>query len=299
MKTIISILLLISSLSAQAKLNIATSTTDLEALVKAVGENHVTVFAVTKGTQDVHQIEAKPSFMVKFHDADLVVSHGLELESAWLLPLIHGARNTKINPGTRGFLEVGQDLEPIEAVKGNVTRAEGDVHPGGNPHFQLDPIRMAKAAQLIAERMGELDSTNRELYLKNAKELQKRMDEKTKDWTTRMEKAGIKEVVTYHKSFSYFCNRFGIKCDLQLEPKPGIPPNAGHILEVIGQMKARKIKLVLIENYFDDSVKGKLQDAIPGVRVVTVPVSVGGEPGIKTTDDLIERLVKVFEASAK
>ena len=281
--------------AADAKLNVVTTTTDLESLVKTIGGEGVIVFAVAKGTQDPHQIEAKPSFMIRFRDADLTLSQGLELESAWLLPLIQGSRNPKVKPGSRGFLELGPALNPIEIPADNATRADGDVHPGGNPHFQLDPLRLGQAAVLIAERMGELDTDHKDLYLKNALDFKKHMEEKTKEWKKRLEKTKIKEVVTYHKTFSYFLDRFGIQSPLQLEPKPGIPPTASHLISVIDDIKKRKIKLVLIENFYEDSVGEKIKTQVADIKINRVPVSVGGEPEIKNNEQLFEKLVRSFE----
>lgn len=289
------ILTILFSLSAFANLNIATTTPDLEAVVKSVGGDKVQVFSIAKGTQDPHQVEAKPSFMVKLRDADLIISQGLQLEAAWLEPLIRGARNPKIIASATGYLELGEQLDPIEVAKGNVSRAEGDVHPEGNPHFQLDPVRLGKSAVIIAQKLSDLDSSNGSFYKSNAEKFQKRMEEKNKEWKSRIEKTGIKEVVTYHKTFSYFLDRFGIKSSLQLEPKPGIPPTASHLIEVIDQMKRRNIKLVLIENFFDASMRDKLKTEVPGVKIAMVPVYVGGEPNIKTNEELIENLVRVFE----
>jgi zinc/manganese transport system substrate-binding protein len=277
-----------------AKLQIATTTTDLAAIVKRVGQGQVDVFSIAKGTQDPHHIEAKPSFMVKLRSVDIVIAHGLELESAWILPLIQGARNSKLTTKDRLF-EVGPLLDPIEAVKGEVSRADGDVHPGGNPHFQLDPIRLARAAQVIGKKMGELDPSQKEFFAKNANEFDRELNEKVRLWKTRLTKTGVTELVTYHKTFSYFCERFGIRCAIHLEPKPGIPPTASHILSVIDQMKKRKLELVFIENLYDDSVGAKIRNDIPTALVKRVPVSVEGEPGIQTNEDLIEKLVKEIE----
>jgi len=284
---------------ALAKLQVVTTTTDMRALVEVVGGDKVEVMSIAKGTQDPHQIEAKPSFMVHMRNADLVVSQGLELETAWLLPLIQGARNPKIQQGTKGFLEIGEGIDPIEVPKGDVTRAEGDVHPGGNPHFQLDPIRMGKAATIVANQLAELDPSNGEFYKNKARDYDKHMQEKTAEWKKRLEKTGIKEIVTYHKTLSYFLNRFDIKNAVQLEPKPGIPPTASHLLDVISQMKKRNIHLVLIENYFADDVSDKLKQGVPGVVVERIPVSVDGDKDVPTTEALIENLVKNFEAAVK
>ena len=289
-----SIFILIFPLLAVAKLQVATTTTDLASIVKEVGADQVDVFSIAKGTQDPHQVEAKPSFMVKLRSSDLVIAQGLELESAWIIPLIQGARNPKLL-AKDGLFELAAELEPIEIPKADVSRAEGDVHPGGNPHFQLDPIRIGKAAVLISKRFGELDPSHKDFYEKNAKAFQIRMEEKTKEWKTRLQKAGVKELVTYHKQFSYFCDRFEIRCDVQLEPKPGIPPTTSHLLDVIGQMKARKIHMVLIENLYDDSVAPKLKQEIPGVIVNRIAVSVDGDPGLSTNEKLIENLVKAIE----
>lgn len=286
--------------SALAKLVVGTTTQDLEAIVRAVGGEKVDTFSIAKGTQDPHQIEAKPSFMVKVRSADLMIAQGLDLESAWLVPLIQGARNPKVAIGSNGYLELGDKLEPIEVAKASVSRGEGDVHPNGNPHFQLDPVRLGKAALLIADRMAELDSadpSNGKLYRDNALALQKRLDEQMKTWSSRIAKSGVKEFVSYHKTFSYFANRFGLKNTLHLEPKPGIPPTASHILEVIHQMQDRKVRLVLIENFFDDTVRGKIEHEIPGVKVLKVPAYVGGTEAVQTNIELIESLVKSIEVA--
>lgn len=271
------------------------TTSDLADIISTVGREHVDVFTVAKGTQDPHHIEAKPSFMVKFHRADLVVAHGLELESAWLEPLIIGAKNPNIALGTKGHLEIGEFLEPLEIPQNQITRAQGDVHPGGNPHFQLDPIRMGKAAVLVAQRLGQLDPEHKKDFEQKAKAFVLEMQTKTKLWQKRIEATGIKEIVTHHKTMTYFCHRFQIKCQLQLEPKPGIPPTASHLLFITKEMKERNLKLVLIENYFDDQAVAKLQTELPDIKSQRVPVSVGGEEEIKNLSDLYERLVQVFE----
>jgi zinc/manganese transport system substrate-binding protein len=294
MKNLI-ILFLIFPLTAFAKLQVATTTPDLAALVREVGQNQVEVFAIAKGTQDPHQVEAKPSFMVKLRSTDLVLAQGLELESAWLDLVIKGSRNSKLTD-KKAILELAAQLDPVDIPKGQVSRTQGDVHQGGNPHFQLDPIRLGQASVFIAKRMGELDPAQKDFYLKNAESFNKHMQEKTKEWQERLKKTGITEIVTYHKTFSYFCDRFQIQCSVQLEPKPGIPPTARHILSVIDQMKKRNLRLVLIENLYDDAAKPKLEQAA-SAKVVKVPVYVEGEPEITTNEQLIERIVKTIETN--
>src|SRR5437868_10440239 len=199
MKNIFILMSLFLSSVALANLKVTATTTDIAAIVKAVGQNKVDVFAVAKGTQDPHQIEAKPSFMVKMKDADLVIEQGLELETAWIDPLIQGSRNPKIADKNH-ILELAPLLEPMEIPAGNVSRAEGDVHPGGNPHFQLDPIRLGKAAVVIANKLAELAPADKDFFVKTAADFQNKMNERQKDWQARIQKTGITEIVTYHKT---------------------------------------------------------------------------------------------------
>lgn len=298
MKKMVLLIVLSFSVLAEAKLQIATTTTDLAALVKAVGVDKVEVFSIAKGTEDPHGVAAKPSFMVKLRSTDLVIAQGLELESAWIQPLIQGSRNTKLQLKD-GLFEIAAELDPIEISKGNISRAEGDVHPGGNPHFQLDPVRLGKAAVLIADRLAKLSPADKEFFTKNALAFQKTMNDQLKAWKDRIKKTGIKEAVTYHKTFSYFCDRFEIKCEVQLEPKPGIPPTASHLISVIDQMKKRNIKLVLIENLYEDTVGKKIKVSVPVAVIQRLPVAVEGEPGINTNQDLIEKIVKSIEEGSR
>ncbi len=293
MKKIILIILSLPCL-AHAKLQVATTTTDLAALVRAVGADRVEVFSIAKGTEDPHGVAAKPSFMVKLRSADLVIAHGLELESAWLQPLIQGSRSQKLQ-----VFEIAAGLDPIEIPTGNISRAEGDVHPGGNPHFQLDPVRLGKAAILISDRLAALSASDKDFFAKNALGFQKLINDRLKSWKERLKKTGVTEAVTYHKTFSYFCDRFEIKCDLQLEPKPGIPPTASHLISVIDQMKKRKIKLVLIENLYEDVVGQKIKVGVPDAVIKRLPVSVDGESGLDTNEKLIERIVKAIEEGSR
>ena len=279
-----------------AKLNVVTTVTDLKVLVAEVGGALVQVDSLAKGTQDPHYIEAKPSFMLKASKADLVVSVGLDLEVGWLPSILQGARNPRIQAGSKGNLELGPELNPLEVPTGKVTRAEGDVHPFGNPHFTLDPIRMGEAAVKIAERLGELDPANKSTYEKSAKALQARLTEKTEKWRSRIQASGHLKVVTYHQTLTYFLQRMGVKAVAMLEPKPGIPPTSGHILDVIKIIQNEKVALVLVENYFDPTVTKKIKESVPNLRTAVVAVSVEGNDKVKSLDDLYEALTQQFEA---
>lgn len=278
-----------------AKLNVVTSISDLRFIAGEVGGEHVTVESIAKGTQDPHFIEAKPSFMIKMSRADLLVVVGLGLETGWIPSLVQGSRNPKIKPGTRGYLEVGPLVQPIEVRTDKVSRAEGDVHPEGNPHVTLDPKRAGDIALALAKRLGELDPAHTATFMQNAKSLQTRLDNKTRDWQERINKSGQKKIVSYHKTLTYFFLRFNIENPAILEPKPGLPPTSGHILGVIDLMRREKISLILVENYFDPTVTKKIEQQLPSVRTRTIPVSVDGSPTTKTLDDLYEEIVTAIE----
>jgi zinc/manganese transport system substrate-binding protein len=285
----------LQSPNASAKVNVITTLTDLRAITSEVGKDLVNVESIAKGTQDPHYIEAKPSFMVKVGRADLVVSIGLDLEIGWLPSIIQGARNPKVARGQKGYLEVGPSVEPLEVHKGDVSRSEGDVHPFGNPHVTLDPIRAGEIAGVIAARLGEIDGEHAAQYAQNAKAFQDRMKQKTQAWTGRIHGSGVKAAVTYHKTLTYFLDRFKIANPAILEPKPGIPPTSGHTIEVIETIRRDKIPLILVENYFDPTVTTKIKQDVPSVRVSVVPVGVDGAPGMSTLDDVYENLVRQFE----
>ena len=292
---LLALICLLSTTSASAKLNVVTTLTDLRAIAAEVGGDLITVESIAKGTQDPHYIEAKPSFMVKASRADLMVSIGLDLEIGWLPSILNGARNPKIVTGSQGYLEVGPLVNPVEVITGNVTRSEGDVHPFGNPHVTLDPIRCGDIGVVIAERMGKLDTAHAGKFMENAKRLQARMVEKSKGWQARISKSGITKVVSYHKTLTYFFDRFHLENPAILEPKPGIPPTSGHIIDVINIMKEQNIQLILVENYFDPTVTNKIKQELPLIKAVTVPVAVDGAAQIHTIDDLFENLVSEIE----
>jgi len=285
------------STPAFAGLKVIATTSDLRSIASEVAGSYANVDSIAKGTQDPHFIEAKPSFMVKASQADLVISNGLDLEIGWLPSIITGARNPKIRPGEKGNLEIGSSITPIDIPSGKITRAEGDVHPSGNPHFTLDPVRAGAAAILIGKRLGEIDPEHAAEYTRNAASFDARLKEKLKDWTARIGKSGVKAVITYHKTLTYFLARFNLENPAILEPKPGVPPTSGHIIGVIQLIKEKKIPLILVENYFDPTVTQKIKHEVPSVRTQTVPVSVDGAGGMNRLEDVYENLVKAVEGN--
>lgn len=293
------LLLFCAPWDASAKLKVLTTTANLKSLVQTLGGDHVSVDSVARGTQDPHYIEAKPSYMVKANRADLVISIGMQLEDAWLFHILQGARNPDVLPGRKGFLSVGPLVEPLEVPHEELTRAEGDVHASGNPHVLLDPIRAGKIALKVGEKLASLDSKNAAQYRKNATEFQEKLKNETEKWKARIESSGVKKVIAYHRTLSYFFDRFGIELVEVLEPKPGIPPTSGHILHVIREVREKQVPLILVENYFDDAAARKIRKQIPKLRVETVPVAVGGAKSVTSLEKLYETLIDAIAPQKK
>jgi zinc/manganese transport system substrate-binding protein len=280
-------------------LKVITTTSDLHALVAEVGGSDVVAESLCKGTQDPHFLEAKPSFMVKVSAADLVVAVGLGLEVGWLPNIISGSRNPRVAPGQPGYLEAGALVEPLERATGPVARDQGDVHPEGNPHITLDPVRAGKIAVGIAERLSTLDPLRAAVYRERAHKLNERLATKSLDWQKRLKATGVTKVVTYHKTFNYFLDRYGIAPAAYLEPLPGIPPTAKHIVGVIKTVKDDRIGLIMVESYFDPNVARRIQHDVKSVRIVSVPVAVGADEDVATLDGLYERLVTTIEGTTR
>ncbi len=278
-----------------AKLKVVATTADIAALIQQIGADKIDATSIAKGSQDPHFLEAKPSFMVRIRDANLVVSNGLSLEIGWLPNLIRGARNPKVLEGTSGNMILGSMIDPIDLPSQQISRAMGDVHPEGNPHFMLDPIVVSELGLKVAERLGELDPGNQEFYKRRARDYQEKIRPKIVEWQSRISKSGIKQVVTYHPSMNYFLKRFDLQSPLHLEAKPGVPPSAKHILKVIETMKNEKIRIMLVDNFFDTKIADRVKREVPEAKVFSVGISVGSKPDLTSMEDVIEQLVKFIE----
>ena len=273
--------------AAAAKLKVIATTEDLAALAREVAGDRVEVEAIARGYQDPHFVEAKPSFILKLSRVDLLIVVGLQLEIGWLPPLITQSRNARIQVGTPGYLDVSQYAEILDIPTGTITRAMGDVHPLGNPHYWLDPANGRRIAAAIRDKLSQLQPQDKDYFQQRYAEFDRRLAEAEKEWDHRMAPYRGRQVVTYHRSWPNFAKRFGLDVVGYVEPKPGIPPTPQHTLELINQMRAEKIKLILIEPYFDLKTPNAVARETGGEVVVLLP-SVGGEKEV--TDYL-----KLFE----
>jgi zinc/manganese transport system substrate-binding protein len=280
------------------KLNVVTATTDMAALAQEVGGDHITVESIARGYQDPHFVEAKPSFLLKLRQADLLIVVGLQLEIGWLPPLITQCGNARIQVGANGYLDASQFAEILDIPTGTVTRAMGDVHPLGNPHYWLDPdngLRIAKGIQLKLSEMRPSDSA---YFAERYESFEKRLKESEEKWQAEMKPYTGRKVVSYHRSWPNFADHFHLNVVGYVEPRPGIPPSPQHTVELIGQMKRDGVKIIMVEPYFDLKTPNSIARDTGGKVVVLMP-SVGGEKEItdyfKLFDYDIAKLKQAFE----
>jgi zinc/manganese transport system substrate-binding protein len=288
------------TLAHAKKLNVVTSTTDMAALTQEVGGDKVNVDSIAKGYQDPHFVEAKPSFLLKLRQADLLISVGLQLEIGWLPPLITQSGNPRIQVGAGGYLDASQFAQILEIPQGTVTRAEGDVHPLGNPHYWLDPDNGRRIAKGIAGKLGDLDPGDAAYFQQRFQDFDKRLSVAEQKWDGEMKPYRGRKVVTYHRSFPNFAQHFGLDVIGYVEPRPGIPPTPSHTLELIQLMKRENAKVVLVEPYFDLKTPQSIGRAT-GAQVIVYLPSVGGEKQVTNYFELfdydINLLTKAFQAA--
>jgi len=285
---------------ADSKLRIMTATTDLAALAQEIGGDRVEVESVARGYQDPHFVEAKPSFLLKLRHADLLIVVGLELEIGWLPPLISQSTNPKIQVGAPGYFDASRFAKILEIPTGQVTRAEGDVHPLGNPHYWLNPENGLRIAKGIQNKLSEMRPSDAAYFAQRYDSFEQRLKQADEKWLAEMKPYSGRKVVTYHRSWPNFAEHFGLNVVGYVEPRPGIPPSPQHTVELIGQMKRDGVKLILVEPYFDLKTPNSIARETGGQVVVLTP-SVGGEKEItdyfKLFDYDIAKLMQAFDAT--
>jgi zinc/manganese transport system substrate-binding protein len=249
---------------------------DLAELTQEVGGDRVDVQSIAKGYQDPHFVEAKPSFLLMMRRADLLVTVGLQLEIGWLPPLISQCGNPRVQVNAPGYLDASQFAEILELPTGPVSRAQGDVHPLGNPHYWLDPENGRRVARGIANKLAQLRPQDAPYFEQRFQDFSRRLTEAEKRWDAQMAPYHGRKVVTYHRSWPNFTKRFGLEVVGEVEPRPGIPPSPRHTIEIIELMKREGAKVILVEPYFDLKTPNSIAGAT-GAKVVVMLPSVGGE----------------------
>jgi len=275
MKKIIIFIILATALFA--KLNVDTTYSTLGAIVKKIGKNKVKVTVLGTPKYDPHFIVPKPSLLSKLHRADLLIINGGGLELGWLPPLIRNSNNAKIQNGAKGFLDISHFIPMID-VPISVSRAFGDVHSEGNPHYFTNPHLVLKMAKAIEEKLIELDFDNVDFYEQNLKDFTKEWDKFLIEYDARMAQCKVKKIIQYHKLFNYFLREYNIKSYGNIEPLPGIAPSSKHTIKLIYTIKKNSIKTILQDVYHEKKTAKFIADKTD-VKVVIIPHDMGAVGG--------------------
>ncbi len=284
-----SILLLLTGLitaaaqPAAAALKVFTCEPEWAALARELGDAHVEVYSATTALQDVHKIQARPSLIAQYRQADLVVCTGADLEIGWLPALVEKANNPRVLPGSKGFLEASRYVEMLE-VPAVVDRSMGDVHPEGNPHIHTSPDNIAAVAAALSARLIELDAGNADTYRRRHQQFSARWSGAMRQWTAKAEPLRGVAVVSAHKSWPYLYHWLGMREIATLEPKPGIPPSAAHLAQLLERLQSQPARMVVYAAYQDRKPADWLAQRA-GLAVVELPYTIGGVDG---TDNLFQ-----------
>ena len=294
-KALIGVSLLCACTPALANVNVFACLPEWAALATELGGNKVSVYQASTALQDPHRIEARPSLVARMRSADLVICTGAELEIGWLPVLLQTAGNQKVQPGQPGYIAAAELVQRLE-IPTRLDRAEGDIHPAGNPHIQLDPHNIAQVGVVITERLQQLDAPNAAFYESLGKDFQTRWARAIARW--EVDAAPLKglRIVPYHKDTVYLIKWLGMVEVMNVEPKPGIPPSAGYLSELVGRLKGGAADVISRSAYQDPKATAFLAEKT-GIPVVELPYTVGGTPQAKDLfglfDDSIARLKAV------
>jgi zinc/manganese transport system substrate-binding protein len=282
-----------ATLPANAALKVLATTPDWGALTQELGGERVNVYVATTALQDVHRVEAKPSLVARARSADLVVATGAELEIGWLPVLIQESGNSSIQPGAVGYFEAVSALHLLE-VPNKLDRAMGDIHPLGNPHVQLDPHNIAAVAHALSARLTQLEPGQAAFYAAKAKDFDARWAEAIKRWETQAAPLKGAQVVIMHRDQAYLCHWLGLTEVASIEPKPGVPPTAAYLGQLVGKLTNAPPKLILLNAYNDPKAASWLSERVHAPAVV-LPFSVGGSAAAKDLfglfDDTLNKLL--------
>ncbi len=277
---------------ALAKLNVVTTLPDFAAIAAELGGERVEATALLKGTQDPHYADAKPSMILQVNRADLLVVIGLSLEAGWLPVLITQSRNAAIQVGSRGYLDASQFIAPKE-VPVQLDRAMGDVHSGGNPHYYTSPVELFRIAEAMAGKLVELDPAGQSYFAARWAAFAERYRAKEAEWQRRLAPLRGTRVVVYHQSWIYLLDWLGFVRAGALEPKPGISPSPAHVSQLLNQVKAQQVKLVMQEIYHPTNLS-RLFAEKAGARLLVLPSMVGAEPGLETIWQKFDRITDLI-----
>ena len=278
-------------------IKVVTTTTDLKSITELVGGNKVSVSSIATGYQNPHFVDPKPSYIISLSKADLFVTVGLDLEIGWSPQLLSSSRNTKIQKGAEGYVDASQGIGLLQ-VPSAANRAEGDIHIYGNPHYWLDPLNGKVIARNIANGLERVDPSNKSTYEANLQSFFKKIDDKMKDWQSKMAPFKGTKIIAYHNEWVYLETRFGLNIVDFMEPKPGIPPSPSQLVKVIKEIQANSIKVIISSPYFTTSSSDVVAKQT-GVKELTLATSVGAFDPIKNYFDLFDYDIQQLTAILK
>ncbi len=294
---VVALLILMACTPAQATVKILATTSDWGALATELGGDRVSVYVATSALQDVHQVDAKPSLVARARTADLVVATGAELEIGWLPVLVQESGNPSVQPGSPGYFEATAQLNLLE-VPSRLDRSLGDIHPQGNPHLQLNPHNIAVIAKALTARLAAIDGGNAEYYRQRGDDFNARWTQAIARWESKAASLKGIPVVVMHRDQVYLCHWLGLQEVAAIEPKPGVPPSAGYLGQLVSKLSASPPKLILLNAYNDAKAANWLSERIH-VPVVTLPFSVGGTPEAKDLFGLFDDTVNRLQAAVQ
>jgi zinc/manganese transport system substrate-binding protein len=287
------VLLAPRSTHAEEPLRVVTSIETLADLAQRVGGDKVTVISLSHGYQDPHFVEAKPNLMVTLNRADLLIRVGLDLEIGWLPPLVQGSRNERIAQGQPGDLDASHFIDVLDVPTEKVTRAMGDIHPLGNPHYWIPPVNAVRIAKGIAERMKQLRPADGAAFDAGFDKLLADLKTRAPAWDAAAKPLAGLKVVAYHRSWSYVERWLKLDEVGEVENKPGIPPSPSHLAELIAAMKAQSARAIMVEDFYNRGIAEDVAEKT-GAKVLPMPSDVGAKPAIKSYFDLVDAVLSLL-----
>lgn len=272
------------------KIRVVATTNDLKWAVEQVGGERVEVVALMHPLQNPHTVQPRPSFIVHLNRADLLVRIGLDYEEVWLPPLLDEARNPRVRRGGLGYVDTSVGIPLLEVPTTRITREQGEVHLFGNPHYWLDPANMRMIARNIAEGLKRVAPQHAAEFDRNLRQLEEELNalrEEAQRWAAPLKG---QRVIAYHTTWSYLANLCGFQVMGYLEPKPGIPPSAAHLADLILRAKAEGVRLLLKEPFYESRTPNLVAQRI-GAVVVEVAPTIGGEPETETYPKLLRHII--------
>jgi len=291
---ILTAMLSLTAVPAQAALNVFACEPEWGALAQELGGDKVSVYNATQALQDVHHVQAKPSLIARTRSANLVACTGMELEIGWLPMVLRQAGNPAVQPGQPGYFEAGAYVHHLE-IPQRLDRAEGDIHPLGNPHIQTDPRNIAKVGEALAQRLTQLDPANAAVYQARQQDFSRRWQEAIKRWEAQAAPLKGVAIVAQHNGFPYLNEWLGLRQVTTLELKPGVEPSSSHLAEVLAQLQRQPARMVVRAAYNDDRASVWLSERAK-IPAVMLPFTVGGTERAKDLfglfDDTVQRLLE-------